>query len=433
VLRWTLDAPLPERVVDTSSGQIRVQGWLLKKEASEFIVQVLVRSRGGEEATSPVQRILFNNGRPDVIRRVLGEVPDDHSQLRCGFTLTLPVSSMPVEIGFDLGNGAEYWAVRIELTAAAKVIEGPDGWLFLDNDTNRSVDQHSGRLQLDAAGLRQWRAYLAEARALAEGLGARHSILVAPSKEEVLRDYYPHPRAAITVLDQVRALAKPSDHFVDAAAVLAAQPRPADLLKRTDTHWTDRGAMLATLAVIRAMGYNDVHADAAFADDRYRIEPFAGDLGIKLLPPRSEPTEFLDGPSPEVGAVFDNGLPNMGRVLVFETGRAATFDANLMVFGASSGFQMLKYLKRLFRRVVFVHSAGNIDVSLARQEWPDALLMQSNGRFLVQPPRADASLRVIAKTKLAEGGEALQARIDALLAQGPRTPRDAPYFEMLKV
>ena len=64
---------------------------------------------------------------------------------------------------------------------------------------------------------------------------ARHAIIVAPSKEEVLREQYPHARAAHTVLDQVRALAQPNDHFVDGAAVLAAQPDPGSLFKRTDT------------------------------------------------------------------------------------------------------------------------------------------------------------------------------------------------------
>jgi hypothetical protein len=161
------------------------------------------------------------------------------------------------------------------------------------------------------------------------------------------------------------------------------------------------------------------------------VAPFAGDLGVKLLPPRSAPTEFLDAPPPEAGAVFDNGLPNIGRVLVFEAPQSP-FDDCLLMFGASSGYPMLKYLKRLFRRVVFVHSAASIDPDIVQHERPGALVLQSNGRFLVQPPRADFSLRQAVAAKRAEGGERLRRQIEELLAHGPRSPQDAPYVDMLR-
>lgn len=429
VLRWTLDTPADERAVDVSSGSLRVQGWLLRKATGEAAPQVLARRTG--DAGTEVQRFPFNNDRPDVVQRVLGEAPAGHAQLRSGFSFKLLLDTVPFDLGFDLGSGEPFWAATIDLRAGLKVIEGRDGWLFLDNDSNRSVDQYTGALRLDPAGLRLWRGYFADCRALAARVGARNAVVVAPAKEEVLRDFYPHPRAATTVLDQVRAVAQPLDHFVDGAAVLRGQPDPASLFMRTDTHWTDRGAMLTTLAVVEALGLETGWARVALSKDAYRVVSFAGDLGVKLLPPRSAPTEFLDAPVPASGAVFDNGLPNIGRVLIFDAPQAP-FDDSLLMFGASSGYPMLKYLKRLFRRVVFVHSAGNVDPEIVLHEQPGSLLLQSNGRFLIQPPRADFSLRRAVATKIAEGGETVRRRLDGLLAGGPRPAADAPYLEMLQ-
>jgi hypothetical protein len=345
----------------------------------------------------------------------------------------LPALAFPLELGFEWAEGQQaFWAVRISLQVAAQVIEGTDGWLFLDNDTNRSVDQYTGKLLLDPPGLRKWRTYLAECRTLVARHAARHALVVAPSKEEVLRHRYPHARAATTVLDQVRAVTQPQDHFVDAAAVLAAQPEPEQLFKRTDTHWTDRGAMVATLAVLEAMGWDTAHAREELVADAYRVQPYAGDLGVKLVPPRTAPTEFLAGPPPEGGAVLDNGLPNIGRVLVFKS-EPAPYAGTLLVFGASSGYPMLKYLKRLFGRVVFVHSAGHVDPRIVDHERPTALLLQSNGRFLIQPPRTDFSLVNAVRTKLAEGGEVARQRAAQLLADTPGGAMDALYLDMLKV
>jgi alginate O-acetyltransferase complex protein AlgJ len=430
MLRWTLDLPANSAAVDVSSGELRVQGWMLLRAPGGAAPAVVVR--GADAPQGEVQRHAFNCGRPDVIDRVLHEPSAGHPQVRCGFRFSVPVSVLPVELGFQWGDNEPFWAASISLQEVTmQVIEGAEGWLFLDNDTNRSVDQYTGALLLDPAGLRSWRTYLAECRGLAARHDARHALVVAPSKEEVLRRHYPHARAGTTVLDQVRALTRPADHYVDGAIVLAEQAEPEQMFMRTDTHWTDRGAMLTMLAVLQAMGLNTARAHEQLAADTYRVAPYAGDLGLKLVPQRKAPTEFLAGPAPEAGAVLDNRLPNIGRVLVFEN-EQVPYEGTLLVFGASSAYPMLKYLKRLFDRVVFVHSAGHVDPRVVDHERPAALLLQSNGRFLIQPPRTDFSLANAVRTKLAEAGEPARRHAAQLVAEGPRSAMDLPYLDMLK-
>jgi hypothetical protein len=411
IRHWTLDAPRTDQAFALAQDELPLQGWLLSTEPTPATPPILlVRNAEGD---TPSLRHPFNNGRPDVITRVLGEPVVGHPQLRCGFSVSVPMPTGAVDIGFELPDGTVFWAATLTLeahepavpgpgTPAPGVIEGTDGWLFLDNDTNRSVDQFTGRLRLDDDGLARWRSYLGALQALATAQGARTALLIAPSKEEVLPAHYPHARGAQTVLDQVLALPGPDDvAVVDGRAVLAAATAPEQGFKRADTHWTDRGAWWVTLATLAALALDAEAARRLCAGDHYRLQPYAGDLGVKLTPARHAPTEFLDGPAPEAGARFDNRLPNIGRVLVFEC-EAPCYPLRLLLFGASSAYPMLKYLKRLFRRTVFVHSAAGVDPRVVAHERPDVLLCQSTSRFLVTPPRCDFSLADAVRAKQAQ-------------------------------
>lgn len=428
VWRWALDAPAHDRVADLATGSLTVQGWLLLKTAG---AQPPVLLSWWDDAVEP-SRHAFNGDRRDVIERALREPVAGHPQLRCGFRLNLPLPPTPpgqlrLRLGFELPDGEVFEAAELRFPPTSQVIEGREGWLYLDNDSNRSVDQFTGRLLLTADQQQQWRQYLADAAALAARHACRHALLIAPSKEEVLPQHHPQRRALTTVLDQVRELAGPDAPVLDAAPLLRAQPDPAACFKRTDTHWTDRGASVALLAVLERMGYDGARLRAALAGDRYKTLAYPGDLGIKLLPPQSAPTEFLDAPPAEDGAVFDNRLPNIGRVIVFRA-EAPVFDEALLVFGASSAYPMLKSLKRLFARTVFVHSAAQIDAAVLAHERPAALLLQSNGRFLIQPPTAGFDLRAVVAHKLGEADAALRAQLDALRAEadGPE-----PYYRAM--
>ena len=434
---WVLDFPQSGAAARVTQAGLYLQGWLLTAPQAQRGQIMLRTRRDGEEQ---VQALAFNNDRPDVIQRVLGETPAGHPQLRCGFNAHVP--GLPAE--FTLGvcvDGRTIWLCEVSLSgtpivhAAAspeetQVIQGKDGWLYLDNDTNNSVDQYTGRLQLGADELRRWAAYLDESAALAGALGARHAIVVAASKEQVLPEFYPHARAPVTVHEQVLALARPEHRLVDTAALLAARADKESCFIKTDTHWTDRGARAACLATLAALGLDETRALGAFEGDKYYSASFIGDLGTKLRPPAGAPTEFLRAPAATDGAVFDNELPNIGRVLVFENA-GAPWPNSLLLFGASSSYRMLRYLKRLFRRIVFVHSAGNVDPQIVQHERPDYLVMQTTARFMITPPGHGFRLADAVAEKLRGADETLRARALASAAKAQADPRNLPYCRML--
>src|SRR3954452_5959085 len=68
----------------------------------------------------------------------------------------------------------------------AKFTEGRDGWLFLDHDDNRVMDQHRGQLLLSDDQLEVWRDALERRAAWRARLGgAPYLLLIAPDAQAV--------------------------------------------------------------------------------------------------------------------------------------------------------------------------------------------------------------------------------------------------------
>lgn len=436
---WVLDFPqagVPARVSDAG---LYVQGWLL---TAAGVVGAQIVLRTGQADEEIVRPMAFNNDRPDVIQRVLRQEPVNHPQLRCGFSGYVAVLQGEFSVGVKLAEQT-IWLCRVTMSGTPpvhapatqselQVIQGGDGWLYLDNDTNRSVDQFTGQLLLDGAGLERWTQYLDACARLAHEAGGRHALVVAASKEQVLPEFYPHSRALVTVHEQFLGLCRPGHNVVDTAALLTQQADKAACFIKTDTHWTDKGALAATIALVRTLGLDEQRAHACFAADVYYTTPFVGDLGTKLRPKAGAPTEFLKGPAAIDGAVFDNELPNIGRVLIFEN-PSAVWPNSLLLFGASSSYRMLKYMKRLFRRIVFIHSAGNVDVAIFEHERPDYLVMQTTARFMIEPPSTRFRLEDAVKQKMLAVDANTRARAADSAARAMLDSRNAPYCGMLEV
>ena len=426
---WAIDVPKNGTFIDLSNVNLSLQGWLLVPPSSDLTQDRALVYLPLDASVEPVA-IPFTVKRPDVITRVLHESVDSHPQLTCGFNARVPFPAQGFRFGYRVGDGPVVWVSEVTFVQPDNLIVGHEGWLFLDNDTNHSVDQFTGQKLLEAGDLTKWQAYFDACRELAARVGARHAMVVAPSKEEVLQHRYPYARASLTVLDQVCALATPADHLVNAAPLLAAHQPPEGCFQRNDTHWTDRGALLAAIAALQALGLDEEPARHCFSADEYEVLNTVGDLGVKIGPGFTAPTEFLKGPPPEGGAGYDNRLPNFGRVLVYEQD-AAPYPQRLLMFGASSSYPMLKYLKRLFRRVVFVHSAAQVDPRVVEHEHPDFLLLQSNARFLVQAPHLGFDLAHTMKAKLAEASPAIKAHAVELVATTSQQPAYGWYAAML--
>lgn len=427
VKSWFLDSPISGVLVDVSKEVFQLQGWVLLENPADKFPYLLLENEDGL-----VHLQVFNTRRPDVIERVLHESPDMHPQIFCGFAAKIPAAVLVkgFRLGVKVANYDPMWLAQVSFSESMKVIEGSDGWLFLDNDTNHSVAQFTGKVLLNEKQLSDWERYFYRVMGLVQNKKIRHAFMIASTKEEVLPDFYPFKRATVTVLDQVCSMARPEWNVLNTAPLLANYEFPELCFKKTDTHWTDRGAMLAVIGFLEHLDFDLSKVKKIFDEDVYEFRKEVGDLGCKLLPARFAETEFLRAQEPEQGAIFDNKLPNIGRTIVFEN-EQAVFRLRMVIFGASSSYSMLKYFKRIFSRIVFVHSVANIDLEVVEQENPDILLLQTHARFLMGVPSANFSLRDAVCKKLGELSCANRSKIMDNFSESSFNSKEILYSDML--
>ncbi|WP_020654765.1 alginate O-acetyltransferase AlgX-related protein [Massilia niastensis] len=392
ITKWNLDLPKGTESLD-KPGMVRIRGWVLTKEAAQVVL--LLKSPG-----STVREPL-NRARPDVIRTVIGGNPEECPQLVCGFDLQIRMDTSPVQLGFEV-DGVAHWIRTIKLKKVLKVLQGEKGYLFLANDSNRSVDQFEGNFPITERNLERWDQYFASMVRTKEDRFFRWTLMVAPGKEYLFPEYYPFQRAESTPVDQFRQRFARFEHEILCAWDEFEAHRELSYPK-SDTHWTDYGASIAARQVCQALGLDTQLDDSV----RYRLEMRTGDLGSKLNPPVRYPMYVAGFGQTPARLVFDNGITNHGKILAYENTEAPV-DARAVLFGDSFSVNMVRWLSLVFRRIVLVHSAASVDPEVLEVENPDYVIAQTNARFVVSPAVFDLDSRNVVREKI--GGFSAQER-----------------------
>lgn len=399
VWKYHLDYPSTEHGQPKEKTGWVVQGWVLvKPQVYRDLKQppyLSVKLNEQLERCIPLDR-----NRPDVV----STFKHAQAQEQCGFRLALPLSGTKLQLRLHI-NDQSYALIDLSLPVATpendaepeplKVLQGHQDWLFLDNDTNFSVDQHRGLLRLSKKCLADWQRYIQDWQTHMAVWDNRALFLIAPTKESVLSHYYPYQAAASGLFDEVFAQ-MPSDMYLYPTQELQALGDAS--YYKTDTHWTHQGAQRVVESVAQRLGLDGCEVQAVFVQDTYQTREHVGDLGNKLTPPFSQPASFLTGMHYKKWVVFDNALPNFGRVVLMQN-HNALYDALCLVFGSSSSYSLLSYLCRIFQRVLVAHTAGHIDLAMLNATQPTYVIAQTNARFMVRPPTFEHSVSATVKQK----------------------------------
>ena len=271
-----------------------------------------------------------------------------------------------------------------------KFLRGKNGRLFLANDANRVLSQHSGEVCYSDAEVAAWRRTL-ESRAawLQHTIGASYVHVVPPNAHSVFPEDLPDDlhSAARRPIHQLLSHLEESGSFARVvyplADLVAAKGGELPVYPKTETHWTDYGQYLAYRRVMdEVRRHVDVDVVPQSAVTFNQVEE-TGDLGYKTSPP--ETSTHVWGSVKEGGTrlVFDNCVSNSGSIIATESD--APTEARCLVLGDSYAYGMLNFLAPSFRRMLFAHTAA-LDYELAEEERPDVVISILNERFMIIRP-----------------------------------------------
>lgn len=389
-IRWCIDNPISSE--SYSAEQLKqgmiFSGWLLLPQTSS--PELFIRQG------DVTQLFSTERPRPDVLKHLL--IDDQQpEQLLCGFRQTVKWQHDVIEFGIVL-NEKPLVLARLAVAGNIQVLKGHEGWLFLDNDNNRSVEQFTGKKLLGWSERRNWQRYANNLQQFANRQQLPYALLIAPSKESVYSDFYPYTRGKKTIIKQLLKLLPVGFTLIYPTELLRQSDHRS--YKLTDTHWSTYGARIATECLATELAVDATLLQQVFARDHYYYSSVVGDLGNKVYPPAEAKEAFLDNYHYLKKRTYDNGLPNFGRVQVFEND-AAIDPGHCLIFGSSSSYSMLGYLTRIFKKLTLIHSAGNIDTELVKLLAPHYLVAQTNERFAVRSPLVGYSVAQSIATKLA--------------------------------
>lgn len=237
-----------------------------------------------------------------------------------------------------------------------------------------------------------WKEYFSKLNEYISRCNSKRLFTLAPAKELVLPQYYPHKKSDITPVEQFLI------HF-HAENIIYPKGALSDAGDSTyskhDTHWTDFGAGVATNYILGCIGIS-LKDPFPFP---YRFIKSIGDLGIKISKNTIQEIMKADFSVARSFKVFDNKINNRGLIQVYQNPNAV-IQQSIVVFGDSFSNNMILYFVNAFSRVVFVLSGANVDYDILKHEQPDLVICELTTRFLVQAPESNYSVSQDCKRKI---------------------------------
>jgi len=407
-----------------------IQGWVIGQPVAASYLEAL----DGEKV---IARVPINQKRADVAEAWPELEGAENSGFRFDIEPTRPgIGRLTVKVAFEDGSEASLGSVDVEIEESLrrkvgggwfgrrrrspgraswktqvqredfKVLSGRDDWLFLQNDSNDVIGQHTGRVTFEDEVHRGWATVLARRRTSAIAAGTIWVLAIVPDKEAVYAEHLPAEivpssrRPVHELLEIAQHSQAPTLYLLD--ALVAAKPE-AELFPKTDTHWNYRGAYVGYRAICDRLRQEGVDLEVFEGQEiEWDSELVEGDLGSKLREPAESPRLLPRMTTVHSALVYDNEVNNHGRVKVFE--RPSPDAPTCVVFGESFAEALLIFLRESFRRLVFVHTSMYVD-EIVEQERPDVVLSIPIERFLVRVPDDTDALMRLRATVRAKGGE----------------------------
>ena len=135
------------------------------------------------------------------------------------------------------------------------VVKGKDGWFFYGDD--EALSDYANTRLLTPQEVERWRDAAVAARDWLKTQGIGYVVMIAPDKHVIYPEGMPSgvkPLGTVSRTDQVTAALRDAGvATIDVRPALFAAKSRERLYQQTDTHWNDRGALIAYQALIEAV------------------------------------------------------------------------------------------------------------------------------------------------------------------------------------
>nr|WP_246395027.1 hypothetical protein [Microbulbifer rhizosphaerae] len=265
-----------------------------------------------------------------------------------------------------------------------KVLFGNFGWLFLKNDSNRSLDYLTGKIKSPENLCDLWERLCVSRKEKADKLGADLVTLVAPEKEVCCQCYLPEGY----VISDSRPLRLLTNHFYDKREIKFCVPdfsgiEEGDLYFKGDTHWTFYAAYLAFLEVLKVSSLSEVVSVSGYEEFKHKNSYQASDLLVKTDAVNIEKIKHVSISGQRYIEVYNNKKVNTGRRQEYLNTSPSNF--RVMVWHSSSMDWMKPFVIDAFKNSCFVWGQ-RIDWDEVARYSPDLLIVQTRERFIVDVP-----------------------------------------------
>jgi hypothetical protein len=274
------------------------------------------------------------------------------------------------------------------VSPSAAVVKGEHGWFFYGDD--KSIEDYANVEPMTGEALANWRAAILRAR---EWLGARgiaYVFTIAPDKHVIYGEEMPAALARtgdLSRADQLFTAVQDTGLAVDVRPVEFDAKSRERVYQQTDTHWNDRGALVAYQQII-----NTVRARVPSTPPAWTREDFtpvdrtvegldlAGMMGLTRVMREVDMT--LVPKRPRRARVVEPGGANptdeLGRLVTEIADRSLP---RAVIFRDSFASRLVPFLSEHFSRAVYLWQ-NDFDAQVVLQEHPDVVIQEIVGRHL---------------------------------------------------
>ena len=297
------------------------------------------------------------------------------------------------EDGFAFRTRLVRWQAAFRLLAlhvspSPDVVIGRDGWLFYADDG--AVEDYAAATPLSAEDLEVWRRTLQNTQDWLRRRGIAYLFVIAPDKHAIYPEFMPstvHRLSPTSRSDQLAQylIRRSTVNVLDLRPALLAAKAGERIYHRTDTHWNDRGAFVASQQIIGRLGADTGMRPllrSAFAA-RDVLAPgmdLAGMLGLgDVLSERDLGLVPIERRAARVIEPLHPDPHGMEARLVTEHPDAQLPRA--VVFRDSFGSALVPFLSGHFSRAVYLWQY-DMDPAVVAEEHPSVVIQEWVGRRL---------------------------------------------------